>query len=201
MHRRLWIASLLVGLSIVSGRAWAQSNEEYRGKNVSILSYGMDGLADGALVGLAAGYVATGPHFESGEWRKLVLGTGIGALVGVGIGITMAVVDTSTSGPGVGEYVLRDIGYGTMLGGVTGALVGVLFFVSSNHPKDIAVGASVGALVGAGVGVIFGVIEGASARSRFAARDGSAYNLNLSFTSATTVRGDQVIVPGVRYRF
>lgn len=132
-----------------------------------MLQYGFRGFWTGAELGLAVGFLSTGDRFESGEWRKLVFGAGIGALLGVGTGITLGLVDASSSSrPRYGWFVLRDMGYGALLGGFTGAAVGALFWVDDGRPKDVLIGLSAGALIGAAAGVVFGIVEGVGAEPR-----------------------------------
>src|SRR4029453_6973386 len=95
----------------------------------SIVAYGFDGFWTGAQIGLASGYLATGSHYESREWRKLVFGAGVGALVGVGTGITLGIVDVGGGPPHTGHLILRDVGYGVGLGGIVGLAVGALFLI------------------------------------------------------------------------
>jgi peptidoglycan/LPS O-acetylase OafA/YrhL len=183
--------------SVVSARDGDQSNDQHP----SMLSYGLDGLVTGAGVGLAAGYLSTGTRYQTGEWRKLVIGTGVGAIAGLGIGIALAVVDDSMTGPGIGSYVLRDLGYGVILGALSGAVIGALFYVDSDHAKDIPVGAAVGTLIGAGVGAVIGVLEGSNARRRYARSEQAGANLRFSVHTATNAGGSPVIMPALRGSF
>jgi len=130
-----------------------------------MLEYGFKGFLTGAPIGLATGFLATGKEYKSEEWRTLVIGTGIGALVGTGVGITLGFVDieSSSPSPGTGWLVLRGIGVGSFLGAAVGAAVGAIVLVKSEEPKDVLTGASWGALIGSGVGVAFGLVEGAAA--------------------------------------
>jgi hypothetical protein len=130
-----------------------------RDDHASIFTYGTDGFWTGAQVGLAAGYLATGDHYESDEWRKLVFGAGVGALVGVGTGLTLGIIDLGRPPPGAGWVVLRDTGYGSGLGAIVGVAVVALFVIDSHEAKDLLTGAAYGAIIGAGAGVVFGVIE------------------------------------------
>jgi hypothetical protein len=130
--------------------------------NPSIFSYGSDGFWTGAQVGLAAGYLATGHDYESREWRKLVFGAGVGALVGVGAGISLGIMDLGQPAPGTGWIILRDTGYGTGLGALVGVAVGALFVIDSHDAKDLLTGAAYGGVIGAGAGIAFGVIEAAT---------------------------------------
>jgi hypothetical protein len=128
-----------------------------------MLEYGFKGFFTGAPIGLAAGFLATGKEYESDEWRTLVIGAGVGALVGTGVGITLGFVDIETTPPGTGWLVLRGIGVGAVLGAAVGAAVGAIAIVKSEEPKDVLTGASWGALIGSGVGIAFGIVEGAAA--------------------------------------
>lgn len=160
MHRVLYRAVLLCAcLSAITVAAPARAHDADPGT----ISYGWNGLWTGAEVGLAAGFLSTGAHYESREWRKLVFGTGVGALVGVGVGLTLGLTDAARDYPPTGWYVLRDTGDGTMLGAFAGAIVGLIALSQSDRPKDVLTGASIGALVGAGAGAVFGLIEGATA--------------------------------------
>jgi hypothetical protein len=136
-----------------------------------LLAYGFKGFWLGAELGLAVGFLSKGPTYDDGEWKKFVFGAGVGALTGVAAGVLLAMVDTGTPPPATGIYVLRDAGYGTLLGALSGAAVGALFVLDSGEPLDIFTGASIGSLAGCAVGVIFGVIE-ANAEGR----RGSAYS-------------------------
>src|SRR4051794_4754780 len=90
----------------------------------SLFSYGFKGFFTGASIGLAAGYLSTGSTYESHEWKNLVMGAGIGAIVGVGAGVGLAIADIGAPGRGTGWYVLRDTDLGTFLGAFTGAAIG-----------------------------------------------------------------------------
>jgi hypothetical protein len=128
-----------------------------------MIEYGFKGFFTGAPIGLAVGFLATGSDYESDEWKTLVLGAGVGALVGTGVGVTLGFVDIGQPPPGTGWFVLRGIGLGAGLGAVVGAAVGALMIISSEEPKTVLTGASWGALIGSGVGVAFGIVEGAAA--------------------------------------
>ena len=149
----------LLALSVALCPAWAAAAEP-----PSMLEYGFKGFFTGAPIGLAAGFLATGSDYESEEWRTLVIGAGVGALVGTGVGVTMGFVDVGVTPPGTGWLVLRGIGLGAALGSIVGAACGAILIVKSEEPKDILTGASWGALIGSGVGIAFGVVEGAAAR-------------------------------------
>jgi len=133
----------------------------------SLLSYGFDGLFAGGLTGLSMGYLATGSHYESDEWKALVFGAGVGALAGLGGGVAAAVVDSNTDGPPTGAIILNDMWYGLLLGGAAGALVGALVLIYSDHPKDVLTGAAIGAISGDAVGLTLGIFESAARRRRY----------------------------------
>jgi hypothetical protein len=128
----------------------------------SIVGYGLQGFGTGAAIGLATGFLATGPKFESQEWRTLLLGTGIGALSGMGVGIVLGAIDAGASPArlGVGHYVLQDMGYGWALGVLAGGTVGALIWLGDGRAKDVLSGMAYGTLIGAGVGVVLGILEG-----------------------------------------
>ena len=140
-------------LSAAPSAAWAEEDPP------SVMRYGLDGFWTGAQIGLASGYLATGPDYESEEWRKLAFGAGLGALIGVGVGISLGVADLGSSPPATGHLVLRDMGYGVGLGAIVGTAVSALFLIDGGEPKTLLTGAAVGTLAGAGAGIIFGVIE------------------------------------------
>jgi hypothetical protein len=133
----------------------------------SVFSYGMRGFWTGAQLGLAIGYLSTGSDFESGEWKNLVVGAGIGAVAGLGTAITLGVLDNGAAiQPGTGWYVLRDVGYGTTLGALAGLAIGAITMIDSGRTKNLLIGASIGALIGGAAGIAIGFIEAGNARSR-----------------------------------
>lgn len=154
-----WAAGLALSLGSITLAVPALARED----PPSAVAYGFDGFWTGAQIGLAAGYLATGPDYESGEWRKLVFGAGAGALVGVGVGITLGVVDVGAGSPYTGHLVLRDVGYGVGLGSIVGTAVGALYWADGGRPKNLLTGAAAGTLIGAGAGVVFGLLEAALA--------------------------------------
>jgi hypothetical protein len=164
----------------------------------SVASYGFEGFWTGAQVGLAAGYLATGPEYVSDEWRKLVFGAGVGALVGVGLGISLGVLDVGSAPPDSGHFILRDMGYGVGLGAIVGTAVGALFLIDDGRPKNLLTGAAVGTLAGAGAGLIFGVIEGATARPEPSQRERAASQLRFAVLGS---EGSPWPMPGLEGTF
>jgi hypothetical protein len=197
------IVALVAALSAPAACFAQDNNPPPVDEGPSMFNYGLRGFWTGAEVGLAAGFLATGTHYTSGEWRKLVLGAGIGAVLGVGGGITLAVVDTTASRPRSGWFVLRDMGYGSMLGALTGAAVGALFWVDHGRPKNVLTGAAVGTLTGAAVGIVFGLIEGMnSPRRRVEARRRmSQPGVEIIITALPSADRFPALVPAVAGRF
>ena len=124
-----------------------------------MFDYGFKGFTLGAEVGLAIGYLSTGPTYQTEEWRRLVLGAGIGALSGLTAGMVFAVSDTNNA-QSVGYFMIRDGNYGSLFGAGVGALAGVLFWIDDGTKKDVLVGTAIGTLGGAFAGIIYGIIEG-----------------------------------------
>jgi len=156
----LWALVASAVLPVLPSRAAAEMPDA-----ASLFDYGWKGFTVGAELGLAVGYIATGAVYEKDEWRKLVVGLGVGALTGMTTGIVVAVADASSSGSPMGYYVLRDAGYGTLLGAIMGAVTGSLLWVASGTSKDVLKGAAFGTLFGAAAGIGYGVLEGAHGTS------------------------------------
>lgn len=170
----------------------------------SILGYGFEGLGTGASTGLAVGYLATGPEFESGEWKKLVYGTAIGALSGLGVGVLLGIVDAGTSkGRGVGFYMLRDSNYGVSVGLIVGGIIGVLRWIDDGSGKDLLRGMAWGTVIGAGTGLVVGIIEGAlrGGSSADAAASARASRLRVGVAFAPSETGLGMPYPSVSGRF
>lgn len=202
MRSCLFVAALLAALSVPRLCA-AQSGEE----GPALFQYGFRGFWTGAEVGLATGFLTTGSEFESGEWRNLVLGAGIGAIVGVGAGVGLGMFDASNKRrPRYGWFILRDMGYGVLLGAFTGAAVGALFWVDDGRPKDVLIGLSAGALIGAAVGIAFGVVEGiGSAPPGSSSNDGrrvrAERGVKLTLLVLPTQTRVPALGPGISGRF
>lgn len=156
----------------------------------ALVDYGFKGFTLGLETGLAVGYLSTGDRWERPEWRKVVLGMGIGALAGMTVGMIISVADYGERAVPVGYYVLRDANYGTWIGAAMGAIVGMLLWVDDGHPRDVVRGAAYGTLFGAVAGIAFGIIEGKSATPE----RGYRYDYDWSFSVAPT---DSVRSPGV----
>ncbi|HMI89951.1 MAG TPA: hypothetical protein VK509_01245 [Polyangiales bacterium] len=208
MRSGLYVVALALALSALSAGfrpavCAAQSSDD----GPALFQYGFRGFWTGAELGLATGYLTTGSSYDKGEWRSLVLGLGIGAIIGVGTGVTLGMVDASDARrPRYGWYVLRDMGYGALLGAFTGAAVGALFWVDDGRPKDVLIGLSAGALIGAAVGIAFGIVEGSGAeprgrgerrRSRALAERG----VKLTLFASPGRRGVPALGPGLIGRF
>jgi hypothetical protein len=193
-----WLPAIaLIGCLLLPALARAESDPE-----PSMFSYGFNGFWTGASIGLAVGYLSTGGDYESNEWKKLVMGAGIGALTGVGAGIGLAVADIGAPGRGTGWYVLRDINYGSLLGALTGAAVGALVWLDDGTSKDVLVGLSIGALIGAGVGIGFGIYEGMNAGKHARLRAQNERGLHLLLSAWPGSRGaPPSVLSGVQGRF
>jgi hypothetical protein len=157
-HLSILVLGLVIGGALPPARAAAAMPD-----GSMMMEYGFRGFSVGLELGLAVGYIATGPVYRSGEWRELVLGMGVGALIGMTSGLVLAVSDTTNEGVPTGFFVLRDAGYGTLFGATVGALVGVLLWVDDGTSKDVLKGAAFGTIFGAIAGIAYGVIESQNA--------------------------------------
>lgn len=174
----------------------------------SLLQYGWNGLSIGLGVGLASGYLATGSEFESGEWRTILYGAGIGALSGIGAGLLVGLADVGAAPDIPGAIILRDIGYGSSLGTVGGLIVGGLVALDSGELRDLVVGGAVGTLVGAGSGLIFGIVEAAvvSGDNEHASAAGqrraqSRPGVHFAVNTQPDIAGKWVLMPTAYGRF
>lgn len=156
--RPLLVVAVLAYGALQPGRASADMPNA-----AGLVDYGFKGFSLGVELGLSIGFIATGPVYHGDEWKKLVVGMGVGALLGMAGGIVTSVIDATGTGVPVGYFILRDAGYGTLLGATMGAVVGMLLWVEDGTPKDILKGAAYGTLFGAAAGVIYGVIEARNA--------------------------------------
>jgi hypothetical protein len=202
LHRLLPLAAALLLASPATG--FAQDDDD--ADDPAIMSYGLHGFWTGTGVGLALGYLSTGPDFDSHEWRNVAMGAGIGAVSGIGVGLLLGTADHgSGDAPGTGYYIMRDMGYGTTLGGLGGGVIGALTLLGDGDSKNVPVGASIGALAGAGLGIIFGAIEGAGDDGDADADDDVEVEVEtrastMHFTLAS-VADSWVPVPAVRGTF
>jgi hypothetical protein len=170
----------------------------------SVFTYAWRGFALGAVDGLATGYLfARADGFEGDDWKPLVYGTGVGALVGSGVGFTLGFMDLSDNRPGTASIVLRDMVYGMGFGVPVGALTGGLFAIDSGKPEHILFGASIGALAGTGVGMIVGFIEGPRITSSSRHRNGGSntFRMRPSLMASEDVSGSLLWMPSVEGTF
>lgn len=153
---------LALGIVLLASEAHAAGyygpQSEY---SPSVFTYGWRGLVVGGLAGLSLGYiVARDGGFESGDWKPVVYGLGIGALGGGAIGLTLGFIDLDDDRPGMGNIALRDMLYGAIFGMAVGGIVGALVLISSEDPEHIVFGAALGTLTGTLAGLVVGIIEG-----------------------------------------
>ena len=156
--RRRLALLIVVACTIFPARSFAELPD-----TGSVLDYSIKGFTLGAETGFAVGYLSTGEHYDNYEWKKLVLGAGIGALAGLTTGIIISIADASEGNIPVGYYMLRDSTYGTLIGALMGGLVGALLWVDDGTSRDVLQGAAYGTLFGAVAGIAFGIVEGNTA--------------------------------------
>jgi hypothetical protein len=153
------------------------------------MGYAFEGLGTGAAVGLAVGYISTGPKFESGEWKKLVYGTAIGGLSGLGVGVLLGIIDAGSGRTrGVGFYMIRDSNYGVSVGFVAGGIIGVLRWLDDGSGRDVLRGLAWGTIIGGGAGLIVGVVEGvlrggSNIETHGPAREAAGLRLGVGFAA------------------
>jgi energy-converting hydrogenase Eha subunit A len=189
----LSIAALLTcGLA---GTARADSDKP----TVFTLAY--EGLMVGAGAGLAGGYlVAREDGLHTSDWKPLVYGLGIGALVGSGIGLTLGIVDVTQDKPGRTRYVLRDMLYGEGFGATVGVIAGGLTAISTKKREHILLGASIGVLSGAVLGAVFGFIEGRHV-SAHGSLDTDKQRFALSVVPVDEAGGKLAFLPALSGRY
>jgi hypothetical protein len=164
----------------------------------TLLDYGVRGFTLGAETGLAIGYLSTGPIYQNHEWRKLVLGAGVGALAGMTTGFVLAVADVTKRDVPVGYYILRDTSYGTLLGALMGSIVGMLIWVDDGSSKAILQGMAYGTLFGAVAGIIYGIVDARYANGGVRIDNNTDWRLNFA---PVPERGGMGVAAGVSKRF
>ncbi|MFT3922036.1 MAG: hypothetical protein QM778_05845 [Myxococcales bacterium] len=158
----------------------------------SLLSQGARGFFAGSLTGLAIGYLSVrGDGVQRDDWRPLLTGSIIGALVGTGLGVAVGALDYD--GRGWGQYVMRDLLLGVTLGAALGASCGGLAALNTESPEAALIGTAVGTIAGAGVGIVTGVLQGQLRRP--------ARGVQANLGVARDVSGSPVWTPGVHGRF
>jgi hypothetical protein len=120
------------------------------------------GLLVGALAGTATGYMfaRSDTWDETGGWKPVVYGLGIGALTGSVLGLSLGIIDMVDRKPHRNGYVMRDGIYGAGLGFVLGGIAGGLAALSTKKAENILFGGSIGVLVGSVGGMVVGFVEG-----------------------------------------
>jgi energy-converting hydrogenase Eha subunit A len=167
----------------------------------TVFTLAYEGLMVGAGAGLAGGYlVAREDGLHTSDWKPLVYGAGIGALVGSGIGLTLGVVDVTQDKPGRTRFVLRDMLYGEGFGATVGVIAGGLTAISTKKGEHVLLGASIGVLSGAVLGAVFGFIEGGHSRAH-AALDTSNQRFALSVVPVVEAGGTLAYLPALSGRY
>jgi len=168
----------------------------------TVFTFAYEGLVVGAGAGLAAGYlVAREDGWKTSEdWKPLVYGTGIGALVGGGIGLTVGIVDVAQDKPGRTRYVLRDMALGEGFGATVGLIAGGLTAISTKKGEHVLLGASIGVLSGAVLGAVFGFLEGGHAHDR-GALDTDNRRFALSVVPVVEAGGKLAYLPALSGRY
>ena len=195
------IGFLLLTACVLATSTSAAFADDNGTRRPSMFSYGWSGLTTGLAVGVAAGYLATGPTYQSGEWKMVVTGLGVGALSGLGTGIILGIVDIGSAPDTPGYIVLRDIGFGSGLGAITGLIVGAIVAVNGGELRDLSRGTAYGTLIGAGTGMLFGILEAALTGSSdddaddYASADRTpASRARIRFTVSATQDANQHVV-------
>jgi hypothetical protein len=154
------VVAALAAALVVLGPARAARAAELQPPTVFDGAY--QGLLVGALAGGATGYMFSRSDTwkETGGWKPLLYGAGIGALSGAVIGLTLGVVDLAQRHPGRNGYVMRDGLYGAGLGIVLGGIAGGLAAMSAKKGEYVLFGAAIGTLSGTVGGMAVGFVEG-----------------------------------------
>jgi hypothetical protein len=152
------VATLLGGFAVVGMPA--SPVQAYEPAAPTAFEGAYQGLMAGATVGLATGYLfARSGGWHDEDWKTLGDGVGIGALAGSVVGLTLGIVDISQGRPGRTGYVMRDAGYGALLGMVLGGIAGGLGAMSSGKGEHVLLGSSIGVISGTFVGMGIGLVE------------------------------------------
>jgi len=190
-RHRFWLWPLIVAVTYAAVSGIRPSHCEAQGGAPPVVAYGFEGLGTGLGTGLAVGYLSTGRHFKSDEWRNLGLGLGLGALSGIGVGVLLGTVDTLSNRPGgVGYFMLSQANVGMKFGFTVGLIVGGVSFLTGGESKYILNGMAWGAVIGTGAGLVFGLVEGLilGAGKRPNKSHERAENLRFSVAFAATDR-------------
>jgi hypothetical protein len=192
--KRVLASALMMALSL--GLAASARAEERR---LSLFDYAYKGLALGAGVGLAGGYlVAREDGWNRSDWKPLAYGAGIGALAGAGIGLTLGVVDVTQSKPShKAHYILRDMGLGAAFGFTVGAIAGGLAAISTEKVEHVLFGGAIGVLAGAGVGGILGIFDGPDKGEHAAAQQ----PFGVSIVPVLEANGQLAYLPSLSGRY
>jgi hypothetical protein len=131
----------------------------------SVFAYGFRGLGIGLPVGLSAAYLLTrDDDWGTEDWKHLGIGTGIGTVGGAVLGLGVGFYDLYDRRPGTGMVVLRDTGYGVLLGATIGLIIGTVYWIDSGDAENVLVGGAWGTVIGAPVGTVIGFLEGPTVR-------------------------------------
>jgi hypothetical protein len=156
--RCLGVALVVAIAAVLSGQA--RAGDQLPPPTVFDGAY--QGLLVGAVAGAATGYIIARNDTwnESGGWKPVVYGTGIGALAGSALGLTLGIVDMAQRKPHRNAYVMRDGLYGAGLGVMLGGIAGGLAALSTKKAENILLGGAIGALAGTVGGIAVGFVEG-----------------------------------------
>lgn len=176
------------------GMAHAQAPATRPGASAMAFQNGINGLALGGFMGLSTGYLfARDDGWQSGDWRTLGIGAGVGALVGAGVGITLGAVDAGRDDEPFAGLLLKTATAGATFGTALGLVAGAVSWLSSNEAEHILFGGAIGTLAGAAVGAGLAVIEYNNRPGAPAASAGQRLALTLGATG--TVRGEILPMP------
>jgi hypothetical protein len=156
-HRALGIV-----LAVVLGFGFARSASAGELPPPTVFDGAYQGLLVGAIAGAATGYMfaRSDTWNESGGWKPLAYGAGIGAITGSVFGLTLGIVDMAQRKPHRNGYVMRDGLYGAGLGLALGGIAGGLAAIYAEDAEYAVLGASIGVLTGTVGGMAVGFVEG-----------------------------------------